>query len=205
MDMQLVAWIAAALVFSSFFMKTMMPLRMIAIASNVAFISYGILGIHYGLFDKVIPILVLHVALLFLNILRLRQLQKTIRQIQTVSGNKTIEFLIPFMTRESASKGQTLFSKGDAADKVFLLQKGSVWIYDYDKLLKPGDFFGEVGIFSDEGVRTATVVCEEDCEFFTITGKKVIELFYQDPRFGFFIVRALSRYAQVSLPYGVVT
>ena len=36
------AWIAAALVFSSFFMKTMLPLRIVAIVSNTAFICYAL-------------------------------------------------------------------------------------------------------------------------------------------------------------------
>jgi hypothetical protein len=44
------AWIAAFLVFSSFFMKTMIPLRIVAIVSNTAFISYALLGIRYGIF-----------------------------------------------------------------------------------------------------------------------------------------------------------
>jgi hypothetical protein len=39
-------WIAAVLVFSSFFMKTMIPLRIVAIASNAAFICYALLGLY---------------------------------------------------------------------------------------------------------------------------------------------------------------
>ncbi len=39
MEMQIVAWIAAGLVFASFFMKTIVPLRAVAIASNLAFIA----------------------------------------------------------------------------------------------------------------------------------------------------------------------
>ena len=70
------AWIAAVLVFSSFFMKTMIPLRIVAIVSNIAFITYALLGITYGIFDRVYPILVLHASLLPLNLLRLRQLTR---------------------------------------------------------------------------------------------------------------------------------
>jgi hypothetical protein len=35
------AWLAAFLVFSSFFMKTIVPLRIVAAVSNVAFIVYA--------------------------------------------------------------------------------------------------------------------------------------------------------------------
>jgi hypothetical protein len=71
MAIVIAAWIVALLVFSSFFMKTMIPLRVVAIASNVAFISYALLGLRYGIFGRVYPILVLHSALLPLNAVRL--------------------------------------------------------------------------------------------------------------------------------------
>lgn len=73
--MQLVAWIAAVLVFCSFFMKSMALLRTLAVCSNVAFITYALLGLQNEVFDKVLPILVLHATLLPLNLLRLRQLR----------------------------------------------------------------------------------------------------------------------------------
>jgi phosphotransferase system glucose/maltose/N-acetylglucosamine-specific IIC component len=66
-------WIAAALVFSTFFMRTMVSLRMTAISSNIAFVSYGLLGFAYGVFERVLPILALHACLLPLNVFRLRE------------------------------------------------------------------------------------------------------------------------------------
>ena len=100
MGMQFVAWFAAALVFSSFFMKTIVPLRALAIASNVVFIGYALLGLHYGIFDKVLPILVLHTALLPLNIIRLNEVRRTIKSIRQMRvGTHPNDFLIPFMSR----------------------------------------------------------------------------------------------------------
>jgi CRP/FNR family cyclic AMP-dependent transcriptional regulator len=72
------AWVAALLVFAAFFMKTMIPLRLVAIASNVAFVAYALLGLRYGIFGRVYPILVLHAALLPLNVVRLAQIRKLI-------------------------------------------------------------------------------------------------------------------------------
>ena len=46
-------WIAAGLVLSSFYLKTMMPLRIVAMCSNVMFIIYAVLS-------DAPPILVLH-------------------------------------------------------------------------------------------------------------------------------------------------
>ena len=75
MAMEIAAWLASALVFTTFFMKTMVGLRIVAITSNVAFIAYALLGVPSGIFDKVLPILVLHSLLLPLNLMRLREMK----------------------------------------------------------------------------------------------------------------------------------
>ncbi|WP_218578536.1 hypothetical protein [Vineibacter terrae] len=59
---------AAGLVLATFCMRSMRALRWVAIASNVAFITYGYLG---GL----VPVLLLHALLLPVNICRLAQLR----------------------------------------------------------------------------------------------------------------------------------
>jgi hypothetical protein len=199
MEMQVIAWLAAAMVFLSFFMKTIVPLRTLAIASNVLFIAYALMGLHFGVFDKVLPIFVLHTALLPLNIFRLRQVSATVRSVREASGkNQTLEFLIPFMKSESLRQGAVIFRKGDDAKHVFMIRQGHVALPEVNKILGPGSFFGEVGIFADSGKRTLTAVCDDDCELLSITREKVIELFYQEPRFGFFIVRAMSGYISES-------
>jgi hypothetical protein len=57
-------YIASALVLSAFYMKDMVPLRVLAICSNVAFLVYGS-SMHLT------PVIVLHALLLPLNVLRL--------------------------------------------------------------------------------------------------------------------------------------
>jgi hypothetical protein len=59
-------YIAAGLVFATFCAQQMALLRALAIASNVAFIGYGFL-------DGLWPILILHSAMLPINIRRYRQ------------------------------------------------------------------------------------------------------------------------------------
>ncbi len=92
------AWVAAILVFSSFFMKTMIPLRIVAITSNVAFVTYALLGLKYGIFGRVYPILVLHSSLLPLNVLRLRQIKRLINAVNAAGKSETFEYLIPSPT-----------------------------------------------------------------------------------------------------------
>jgi hypothetical protein len=59
-------YLAAALVLATFCAKSMVPLRALAIASNIAFVSYGF-------FDGLWPILLLHSVMLPMNTMRLRE------------------------------------------------------------------------------------------------------------------------------------
>ena len=190
------AWVAALLVFAAFFMKTMIPLRLVAIASNVAFIAYALLGLRYGIFGRVYPILVLHAALLPLNVVRLGQIRKLIDSVNEASGSETFEHLIPYMTCERHQNGSTVFAKGDRADKLYFIEQGRILFPELGKGLPSGGFFGEVGLFAPQGVRSASAVCEGDCQLYAITRDKVLELYYQDPGFGFFLIRMVSALVQ---------
>ncbi len=62
-------YVASALVLTAFYMKDMIPLRLVALASNLAFIAYGLaLGIT--------PIWLLHALLVPLNGYRLLETAK---------------------------------------------------------------------------------------------------------------------------------
>jgi hypothetical protein len=69
MTTEITGYIASALVLLTFMTKDMRILRIIAILSNVAFIAYGALG-------WLAPILFLHVLLLPLNVVRLKELHR---------------------------------------------------------------------------------------------------------------------------------
>lgn len=58
---------ASTAVLATFLMRTMVPLRIVAIASNLLFILYG----HFA---HVPPVLLLHIALLPINVVRLAAL-----------------------------------------------------------------------------------------------------------------------------------
>jgi ABC-type glycerol-3-phosphate transport system permease component len=61
-----VGWLASGLVFATFCAKRMLPLRALAITSNLAFISYGYT-------DALWPIVILHAAMLPMNVVRFRE------------------------------------------------------------------------------------------------------------------------------------
>ena len=58
--------------------------------------------------------------------------------------------------------------------------------------LRPGTLFGEVGLFSDEGVRTTSAVCLEPCELFVIGKNRIIQLYHADSAFGYYLTRLIA-------------
>src|SRR5580658_7230468 len=116
--MDWMGYIAAALVFCTFYMRTMLPLRWMAIASNVAFLAYAIPL-------QLWPIVILHGLLLPLNAYRLRQLYRMLANLRGAS-TQTIEvtqFLAHLMHRQHPA-GTVLFSKGEPGDCAYYIASG---------------------------------------------------------------------------------
>ena len=79
-----VGYLAALMVLATFCMDTIVPLRGLAIASNVLFILYGIAGQLY-------PVLLLHAVLLPVNIVKIVRLRLQVRHLndqQTRAGGQ---------------------------------------------------------------------------------------------------------------------
>jgi CRP/FNR family transcriptional regulator, cyclic AMP receptor protein len=188
----LAGWLASLLVFSAFFMKTMLPLRLTAIASNVGFIAYALLGLDYGIFGRLYPILVLHSCLLPLNVVRLRQLTRLVEAVRGASSQEAIQALIPYMKTRSYAAGDVLFRRGDPADTLYVLERGEVVFPEASKSVSAGAVFGEVGLFAPQGVRSLSAVCENDCRLAEISKEKALELYYENPRFGMFLIRLVA-------------
>ncbi len=180
-------YLASVLVAASFYMRTIIPLRLIAIASNIAFITYGIGA---GLY----PVIILHAFLFPLNIIRLLQMKNLIKSVREASGgNFSLQSLIPFMTREQTKQGDTIFSKGDFADKMYYICRGRVRLVEKDMVLEQGRLLGEMGIFSPFNSRTDTAICmDDDMELYSITDSGVKQLYYQNPEFGFYLVKLIT-------------
>ena len=76
-----IGYLASGLVLLAFYMKAMVPLRIVALGSNLAFMAYGL-----GLGLK--PVLVLHALLLPLNGLRLWQVVRSDRSSDDLSSEE---------------------------------------------------------------------------------------------------------------------
>jgi len=58
--------------------------------------------------------------------------------------------------------------------------------------LPPGRMMGELGFVAPENRRTQTVKCIEDGDVLTITYEKLLELYFQNPEFGYYFLRLTS-------------
>jgi CRP/FNR family cyclic AMP-dependent transcriptional regulator len=180
-------YLASLLVFCTFYMKTMLPLRGVAIASNLAFMTYGLAG---GLY----PVFILHLVLLPLNCLRLYQLRRLILKVQeSARGDLSAESLIPLMTRRRFARGDVLFRIGDVADSMCLVLAGSIRLVEIGVVLGPSSLVGEIGLFTPDNRRTGTAVCETDVEIGSISDEKALLLYYQNPAFGFSLFKLVVR------------
>src|SRR5215216_8009498 len=117
-------WISAALVFSSFFMKTMVPLRMVAICSNIAFMTYALLGLKYGVFGRVYPILVLHASLVPLNMIPAQAAARAHTRRARGERRRDDPLPRPVHARGDHAAGEVLFKEGDLANRLYLIQHG---------------------------------------------------------------------------------
>lgn len=183
---ELAGFTASLLVFITFSMRTMIPLRVVAILSNLAFITYGA-GAH------LMPILVLHVTLLPMNIFRLRQHLNTFRRIRAASaGPVETGALLPFMRSVEAFEGREVFHVGDEAQALFYLAKGRILLPEIGKELGAGTLFGEVGLFSRNGTRTTSAICLETCELFMMDKEQIHDLCLRDAAFGYYLTKLIA-------------
>jgi NTE family protein len=103
-------------------------------------------------------------------------IRKAIGQLSFGAYLKPAELdqLVEAFEKTSIKKGETLIYQGKTGELFYVLGSGrvSVWLKGsfVDKLLahlEPPAFFGEMALLSNTP-RTATVVCEEDGEVFTL-------------------------------------
>ena len=86
-----------------------------------------------------------------------------------------------------------LFRRGDPAKELYLVFSGSVRLLDVAAELGPGAVLGEIGIFAPTHERMDTAICETEVELGVMATEKVLELYHQDRRFGFYLIRLVSQ------------
>jgi CRP-like cAMP-binding protein len=125
--------------------------------------------------------------------------------VRGASDEDAIQALIPYMKTESRAAGDVLFRRGDPAETLYVVQQGTVVFAETGKRASAGAVFGEVGLFAPQGRRSLSAVCEEDCRVAAITKEKALELYYQNPKFGMFLIRLVAGFAETGALAGATS
>ena len=168
-------------------MRTMMPLRISNMISNVFFAAFGALAGDIRTF-------LMSLLLLPINGVRLYQMRKLVEMARSATkGDKSMEWLKPFMTERKYRKGDKLCSKGDAAKEMFLTISGRFLVTEFSIELPPGSVMGELGFLTPNNRRTATIECIETGHVLTIEYDKLLEIYFQNPEFGYYFLILTSQ------------
>lgn len=174
------AGVASALMVAGSFVKTMIPLRWLAVGSNVGFMLYGLLLPN-------LPMLILHVLLLPANIYHAVDMMVLTRRVNAAAAARDTSglWLRPYMKRRKLKPGTVLFHKGDPADHLFMLASGRMELVEIGAEMPPGRVFGEIALFSPDRQRTLTARCIDACQVLSIDESTMRQIYYQNPDFGF--------------------
>jgi CRP-like cAMP-binding protein len=177
---------ATIFVVATYTMRTMIPLRVFGILTNVVLIIASIPTHNY-------PTLALHALLLPLNAYRLHQMLQLVRDVKkSVNSDLSMEWLKPFMTERKCQAGEELFYKDEKAEDMFYIVSGRFRLVESGIELPVGAIVGELGMLSPSNTRTQTLECIESGMVLSVSYRQVEELYVQNPEFGFYFLRLAS-------------
>jgi len=181
-----------ALIGSVFFVatlltQTMVPLRVANMIGCLFVAAYGALA-------GAMTTLLLYLLMVPINAYRLRQMLNLVKMARgATQGDTSMEWLKPFMTERKYRKGDVVVKKDDVANEMFLTITGKFLVTEINVELPPGRLMGELGFLSPDNRRTATVTCLEDGHVLTITYEKLLEIYFQNPQFGYYFLVLTSQ------------
>jgi CRP/FNR family transcriptional regulator, cyclic AMP receptor protein len=178
-------FIGAALMLASYMMHSMLPLRLVALAACVFLVAYGAIA-------QAMPTLLLYGLLVPINIKKALAVHKLVKAIEHAKDDTPVaEWLLPHMTRRVEKAGAVLWTKGDSAHEMIYLESGTLRLVEHGELIGPGAIVGEIGLLSPDNRRTLGINCETDCVLFSLSAEGMAQLYYQNPKLGFHVVRLI--------------
>jgi CRP-like cAMP-binding protein len=128
---------------------------------------------------------------------------KVLKKVEIFRGLSLtqLESLAQISEEKKYRGGETVFAEHSTGDEVYIIKKGKVCIELGLKgkpntatiqKLSVGQIFGELALV-DRRSRSATAMCENDCEIITIGRDKLDKLFEQDSRLGYTVMRNLAQ------------
>ena len=176
------SFFASIFVVATLSMRTMIPLRVFGILTNIILLTTAIPTHNY-------PTLILHSV----NTYRLHQMLQLVRDVKkSVNSDLSMEWLKPFMTERKCAAGEVLFYKDEKAESMFYIVSGKFKLVESGIELPVGAIVGELGMLSPSNVRTQTLECVEAGVILSVSYDQVEQLYVQNPAFGFYFLRLTS-------------
>jgi hypothetical protein len=184
-QVELFGFAAAAASLYSFNCRTIIPLRVAAIVANALAMAYSAAKGTY-------PTFLLNATLLPLNAVRLRAMANLVHEVDAAArGDLNVEWLRPYMRPQNFKAGDFLMRRGEVATEAFYILSGEVEVVETQKTLGSGTLIGEIGLFTPGNQRTMSVRCTTDVHTARITYDQFKELYFQNPQFGFALLRLI--------------
>lgn len=109
------------------------------------------------------------------------------------NGKDVLDWLLPHVTHRQLAKGELIFRKGDPGREMYYLQRGNVHLEEIDVEMRPGEIFGEIGVFAPDHRRTCSARCITDVDLFCLDSEQVKSMYYLNPQFALHVVTLLAR------------
>jgi hypothetical protein len=181
------ALVGAIFLVATLLMQTIVALRVTNMVGCMFFAAFGALSGNVGTF-------ILYFLFLPINAIRLRQMLNLIKRARVATeGDTSLEWLKPFMTERKYKRGEKLCKKDDVANEMFLTVTGKFLVKEIGVEIPPGRLVGELGFLTPNQRRTATVECIEDAQVMTITYERLLEIYFQNPQFGYYFLVLTSQ------------
>jgi Cyclic nucleotide-binding domain len=181
------ALIGAIFFVATLLTQTMVPLRVANMIGCAFFAGFGAL-------TGTVTTFLLYLLMVPINAYRLRQMLNLVKMARgATQGDTSMEWLKPFMSERKYRKGDVLFKKDDAAHEMLLTVTGNFLVKEIGVELPPGRLMGELGFLTPDNRRTATIQCIEDGHVLTITYEKLLEIYFQNPQFGYYFLVLTSQ------------
>jgi hypothetical protein len=181
------ALVGAVFFVATLLTQTMVPLRVANMIGCAFFAGFGLLS-------GTVTTFLLYLLMVPINAYRLRQMLVLVKKARgATQGDTSMEWLKPFMTERKYRKGDVLFKRDELANEMFLTMTGKFLVKEINVELPPGRLMGELGFLSPDNKRTATVTCLEDGHVLSITYEKLLEIYFQNPQFGYYFLVLTSQ------------
>jgi len=179
--------LAGLLVVSSAFVRTMIPLRWLAVGSSVGFVIYG-------LAHPAPAVALLHGVLLPVNLWRVTDMIRITRKARRASDGREqlAVWFRSYMRARRMRPGRVVFRVGDVADRIYFLADGVIDLPEAGRTLQAGEMFGEIAFFAPDRRRSSSAICRTRCTLLSFDESTFRQLCYQDPDFAVQVVSLIA-------------